>query len=191
MQEQVVRRAVERWVEQVVVGLDLCPFARRELVRGAVRFTVSPATGASELLAELHAELQHLCDHPAVETTLLIHPNVLTDFDDYLDFLADAEELLRYLELEGIFQVASFHPDYQFADTLPEDVSNYTNRSPYPLIHLLREDSLSRAIDGYPDVEGIPERNMARMRQLGAERLQALLAHAVAPGPDAEQPSGT
>ena len=179
MQEQQVRTAVERWVEQVVVGFDLCPFARRELVRGAVRFAVSPATAAADLLAELHAELQYLCDHPEVETTLLIHPGVLTDFDDYLDFLAEAEALLEYLELEGVFQVASFHPQYQFADAAPDDAGNYTNRSPYPLLHLLREDSLTLAIDGYPDVEGIPERNVARMREMGEARLQALLAACV------------
>lgn len=173
--DQRVIEATERWVRDVVVNLNLCPFAKRELVRNRVRFVVSAATTEDALLESLHQELQWLNDHDEVETTLLVHPHVLWDFLDYNEFLPAADDLLRYLDLEGIYQVASLHPDYQFGGTEPGDVENYTNRSPYPMLHLLREESLERAIDNYPDVDEIPQRNIERMAYVGLTHMQALL----------------
>ena len=167
--------AVRRWVQTVVVDLNLCPFAGRELRSGSVRFAVSPATTQAQLLASLQTELERLDTHPAVETTLLIHPEVLQDFGDYNQFLETADELLASTGMEGVYQIAGFHPHYQFADTAPDDVENYTNRSPYPMLHLLREKSLERSIGAYPDTQQIPLRNIALMKRLGAARLKQLL----------------
>ncbi len=166
---------VRHWVETVVVGLNLCPFARRELVNGRVRFSVSEAETEEQLLADLQAELELLNNDEAVETTLLIHPGVLQDFFDYNQFLNYVDRLLMQMELEGVYQVASFHPDYQFSGTRPDDVENYTNRSPYPMLHLIREDSLERAIASYPDPDRIPERNIELLESLGRDKMQALL----------------
>lgn len=167
--------SVQRWVERLVVDLGLCPFAGRELRGGRVRFASSAATTEGDLLTDLRSELERLGTDPSVETTLLIHPQVLQDFHDYNRFLADADRLLGEMDLVGVFQIASFHPDYQFGGSAPEAVENYTNRSPWPLLHLLREDSLERAIAGYPEVDEIPLRNMEQMHQLGREKLRALL----------------
>ncbi len=167
--------ATRRWVEQVVVAFNLCPFAKRELVKDRVRFVVSKARDEATLLDELAHELALLNVDEAVETTLLIHPQVLQDFYHYNDFLEAADELLVDMNLEGVYQVASFHPDYQFGGTEPDDVENYTNRSPYPMLHLLREDSLSEAIDNYPEVDLIPERNIDCMNEQGLEKMQTLL----------------
>lgn len=168
--------AVRRWVEDVVVGLDLCPFAKRELTKGTIRFRVSRATDANVLLLDLQDELETLSGDPTIETTLLILPDVLEDFYDFNGFFRRSDGLLKKLDLRGVFQVASFHPHYQFASTAPEDPENYTNRSPYPILHVLREDSVSRAVDAHPDPEGIPLRNIERLRGLGRMRLEALLA---------------
>ena len=168
-------RPVRHWVETVVVGLNLCPFAKRELVNDRVRFSVSEAETEEQLLADLQAELELLDNDEAVETTLLIHPGVLQDFFDYNQFLNYVDSLLTQMELEGVYQVASFHPDYQFSGTRPDDVENYTNRSPYPMLHLIREDSLERAIAGYPHPERIPERNIELLESLGRDKMQALL----------------
>jgi hypothetical protein len=166
---------VRQWVETVVVDLNLCPFARRELVRNRVRFSVSEAGTEVQLLVDLENELALLNNDKTLETTLLIHPGVLQDFLDYNQFLDDVDQLLVRTELDGVFQVASFHPDYQFAGTRPDDVENYTNRSPYPMLHLIREDSLERAIAGYPDPEQIPARNIQKLESLGLEKMKALL----------------
>ncbi len=136
---------------------------------------VSKARDEATLLDELAHELALLNVDEAVETTLLIHPQVLQDFYHYNDFLEAADELLVDMNLEGVYQVASFHPDYQFGGTEPDDVENYTNRSPYPMLHLLREDSLSEAIDNYPEVDLIPERNIDCMNEQGFEKMQTLL----------------
>ena len=169
-----VTAAVRRWVETVVVELNLCPFAGRELRRERIRFAVSPATTLAELLANLRTELERLDTEPDIETTLLIHPRVLQDFEDYNEFLESADELLDTLGMVGTYQIASFHPHYRFAGTAAADVENYTNRSPYPMLHLLREASLERAIASYADTEQIPLRNIALMKRLGAERLKQL-----------------
>lgn len=167
--------AVRRWVETVVVDLNLCPFAKRELVKNRVRFTVTQAKTEEQLLIALQTELELLSSEPSIETTLLIHPDVLHGFDDYNQFLAYTEELLVQMKMEGVYQIASFHPDYQFAGTESADAENYTNRSPYPMLHLIREESLERAIAAYPDVDNIPLRNTALMNTLGVDRLRQLL----------------
>lgn len=173
--DEAIILAVRKWVETFVVGMNLCPFAKRELVKGRVRFVTTAASTQEELLTVLHAELEVLNADPSVETTLLIHPDVLQDFYDYNDFLSFADSLLVDMALEGTYQIASFHPDYQFGGTHPDDAENYTNRAPYPVLHLLREESLERVIADYPDVDDIPERNIELMNKLGAAKLQALL----------------
>ncbi len=175
MGESEVTNATRKWVEDVVVGYNLCPFAKRELVRNRVRFVVSEAETEDELLQALHSELQRLEDEPEIETTLLIHPGVLQGFAPYNEFLDAADGLLTYLDMEGVYQIASFHPDYQFAGTEPDAAENYTNRSPFPMLHLLREASLEAAIDGYPDVDGIPQRNIELMNDLGSEKMRSIL----------------
>jgi len=168
-------RPVRQWVETLVVGMNLCPFAEREMVKNRVRFATTPSITQEQLLTALQGELELLNTDPSVETTLLIHAGVLQDFGDYNRFLGDADRLLVEMGLEGIYQIASFHPDYQFAGTKLDDVENYTNRSPYPMLHLIREASLERAIADYPDVDQIPVRNIALMNDMGVDKLQALL----------------
>jgi hypothetical protein len=169
-----VAAVVRQWLESLVIKLNLCPFAGRELLNDRVRFAVTSATSEDELLNALQTELELLGTDTSIETTLLIHPQVLGDFAAYNQFLDAADGLLKYLELEGIYQVASFHPDYQFGGTEPDDVENFTNRSPYPLLHLLREESLERAIAEFPDAEKIPERNITLMKSMGEEQLRRL-----------------
>jgi hypothetical protein len=160
-----------QWLEKAVIGLSLCPFAKPVYAREQIRYVVSGAETPEALLADLMDELQTLAaaEPEAIETTLLIHPEVLNDFLDYNDFLGVAEEAVADLGLEGILQVASFHPEYQFAGTEPDDVTNYTNRSPYPTLHLLREASVERAVAAVPDAAEIYERNMETLRRLGVE----------------------
>ena len=168
-------RVVRQWVEDVVVELNLCPFAKRELIADRVRFVVTDATSEDELLETLAFELEFLGSTPSIETTLIIHPHVLGDFSLYNQFLDNADRLLVALKLEGVFQVASFHPDYQFADTKADDAENYTNRSPYPVLHLLREESLERVIASTPDIDQIPKRNIETMNRVGTESLRSML----------------
>ena len=167
-----------RWLERSVIGLNLCPFAKAVYVKEQVRFVASDATTPEQLLEQLGEELVLLRDTPAeqVDTTLLVHPLVLGDFLDYNDFLDQADALVEALELDGVLQVASFHPDYQFADSRPDDIENYSNRAPYPTLHLLREDSVARAVEAYPDPDVIVERNYATLRKLGHEGWRRLLA---------------
>ena len=166
---------VRRWVDSMVVGLNLCPFARPELAKNRVRIVATEADTEEQLLLELQAELERLDQDASLETTLLAHPQLLADFGDYNQFLDLADALLVQMGLEGIYQVASFHPDYQFDGTAADDEENFTNRSPYPLLHILREDSLERAIATFPDVDQIPLRNIQLMNRLGRKKLQALL----------------
>ena len=153
------------WVDRAVIGLNLCPFAKAPQAKGLVRYVVSHATDPAALLADLIAELERLAESPAekLETTLLIHPQVLTDFADYNDFIEVAEDTVAELDLEGVLQVASFHPQYQFADTASDDVGNATNRSPFPTLHLIREDSIDRAVQAFPEAELIYETNIATL----------------------------
>lgn len=175
MENDHVIAAVRQWVETLIIGMNLCPFAKRELVKNRVRFTVTEAITDDELMTALQAELEFLDSDPSVETTLLIHPKVLQDFDDYNQFLNFADRFLAQLRLGGVYQIASFHPEYQFGGTGPDDAENYTNRSPYPLLHLLREESLERVITDYPDVSQIPANNIELMNALGQDKLQALI----------------
>ncbi len=167
--------SARQWVETVVVGLKLCPFANRALQNGRVRFTVTDAETEAEVLKALHSELSLLVNDATVETTLLIHPAALLDFYDFNDFLQVADDLLVDLALDGIVQIASFHPDYQFGGTVPDEAQNYTNRSPNPMLHLIREERLTQAVAEHPDVEDIPARNVALMQSMGSAKMQALL----------------
>lgn len=166
---QTVVDEMQTWLEKAVIGLNLCPFAKAVHVKKQIRYQVSSAVTEEQLLRDLLSELQFLVKTQAseVDTTLLIHPQVLNDFLDYNEFLETAEAALVELQLEGVIQVASFHPRYQFAGTAADDITNYTNRSPYPALHLLREESITRAVDSFPDVESIPEKNIETMRALG------------------------
>ena len=158
--------AVASWIEDFVVAHNLCPFAAKELRAGRVRITETQARDEEALLLALHEELDLLFVNAELETSLLVHPHVLKDFSAYNDFLDLADELIFSLGLEGTIQIASFHPDYCFAGTKAESPENRTNRSPYPLLHLLREESVARAAASHPDVEAIPQRNIALMRHL-------------------------
>lgn len=168
--EEVVR-ATRHWLEKAVLGLDLCPFAKPVYAGDLIRYAVSSAETPEALLADLVGELEALAvaDPAEIETTLLIHPEVFADFLAYNDFLGVAEEAVADLGLEGVLQVASFHPRYQFAGTGPDDIENYTNRSPFPVLHLLREESVERAVAAYPDTAQIYEKNIETLRQLGHE----------------------
>ena len=174
--EKNVIAATTAWLEKMVIGLNLCPFAKAIHVKKQIRFVVSLAVDSDALLADFRRELACLvATNPAeIESTLIIHPAVLTDFFEYNDFLAVCDSELEEMELDGIVQVASFHPAYQFAGTKVGDVTNYTNRSPYPTLHLLRESSVSRAVAQFPDVDGIYKSNMATMRKVGKAQLERL-----------------
>jgi len=168
--------ATRRWLERAVIGLQLCPFAASPYAAGRVRMTVSEQTSSSALLEELRSELEWLNAQDANqwETTLLIHPFALTEFHAYNDFLVDCDAALAELGLEGRLQIASFHPDYQFAGTRAQDIENCTNRSPYPMLHLLREDSIERALARVHDPDEIYRRNIRTLLMLGTEGWQRL-----------------
>lgn len=175
--DQVV--AVTRnWLEKAVIGLRLCPFAATPYLRGLIRYRVSEQQSCEGLAEELAQELLHLAaaDPHSCETSLLIHPHVLGDFFDYNQFLDQADAVVAALGLEGVLQIASFHPEYQFAGSAPDDVENCSNRSPYPMLHLLREASVGRASATFPNVSEIGTRNMATLRALGASGFRDLLA---------------
>ena len=159
------------WIEKAVIGLNLCPFAKAVYVNDRIRYCVSEAESKDALLADLSRELRALqaADPQTCETVLLIHPGVLSDFLDYNDFLDAADAPVEALGLTGEIQIASFHPHYQFAGSGPDDVENCTNRSPYPMLHLLRESSVERVAQANPDVDAIPARNAETLRRLGLE----------------------
>jgi uncharacterized protein len=175
MDDKQIISATRTWVDIVVTGLNLCPFAKREITKERVRIAVTPADSEESLLQELAAELDFLGTQDSIATTLLIHPDVLQDFADYNQFLQLAEDLLRLKELEGIYQIASFHPAYQFAGAAADDVENYSNRSPFPMLHIINEASLEAALDSYPDFELIPQRNIQLLKSLGQDRMEAML----------------
>jgi hypothetical protein len=169
--------ATRRWLERAVIGLNLCPFAKAVYVKQQVRFVLSEARDPEALLQQLRDELLwlHAADPQQTDTTLIVHPHVLTDFLDYNDFLDLADALIAELGLEGELQIASFHPDYQFAGTAPDDIGNCTNRAPYPTLHLLREASIERAVAAFPDPDAIVERNLAALERLGVEGWRKLM----------------
>ncbi|MBY0458157.1 MAG: DUF1415 domain-containing protein [Gemmataceae bacterium] len=177
MDSQIVIEHTRRWILDVVIGLNLCPFARKAFDGGLIRFVVTEVSTPDALAAELVKELHRLDETPTdeVETTLLIHPNALADFLDYNDFVADAEELIAGEGLEGVIQIAGFHPQYQFAGTQPDDAENYTNRSPFPMLHLLREDSITAVNDSPEKLEDIPRRNVELLRLMGRQKMLELL----------------
>jgi hypothetical protein len=159
------------WLIKAVIGLNLCPFAKAVHVKEQIKYVVSEATTMEQLLEDLAQELEFLAEasREKTDTTLLIHPNVLNDFLDYNDFLELADQLLEDLDLDGELQIASFHPQYQFAGTDIDDITNFTNRSPYPTLHLLREDSIDEAVKAFPEAEAIFETNMQTMEKLGTD----------------------
>ena len=161
--------ATREWLEKAVIGLNLCPFAKGVHAGNQIRYAVSDAQTPEALLADLGRELQMLveADRADVETTLLIHPRVLVDFVDYNDFLDIADAAVEEFGFAGTIQIASFHPQYRFADTEPDAIENFSNRSPYPMLHLLREESVERAIAAFPDVARTPERNIETLRSIG------------------------
>ncbi|MYN07858.1 DUF1415 domain-containing protein [Pseudoduganella aquatica] len=166
----------QKWLEKAVIGLNLCPFAKAVHIKNQIRYVVTDAATDEELMEVLMDELELLAEtNPEkIDTTLIIHPQVLNDFEDYNDFLDVADGALEEMDLDGILQVASFHPDYQFADTDKNDIGNYTNRSPYPTLHLLREESVDRAVEAFPEAEDIFEKNLETMEKLGHEGWDAL-----------------
>lgn len=166
---QYVIAATRLWLEKAVIGLNLCPFARAPYLKGQVHFEVSEAQTPEALLEDLTAALTAVLASPprTIETTLLIHPQVLTDFEDFNDFLQTANQVVELLDLEGTLQIASFHPQYRFADTQPDDLENYTNRSPYPTLHILRESSIEKAVDSMENTDAIYEANIAALEKLG------------------------
>lgn len=159
------------WVARAVIGLNLCPFAKAAQVKDQIRYVFSDTTDPHALLSTLRDELTLLsqADPAQIETTLLVHPGVLTDFLDFNDFLGVADDALQDLGLEGVLQIASFHPDFQFAGTRREDMGNATNRSPYPCLHLLREESIERAVASFPEPEAIFEANIRTLEALGPQ----------------------
>ena len=170
-----VIRQVRHWVNTMVVGLNLCPFARREVDRDRIRYQLSEADQAVLLLTDIESELVLLTRDSSIETSLLILTRYLRDFDDFNQFLDLADALLVQMNLDGIFQFASFHPDYQFADSPVDDVANYTNRAPWPILHILREDSIASALQSHTSAEKIPEQNIRRLRALGEKEVKKLL----------------
>ncbi len=159
------------WLERAVIGLNLCPFAKSVHIKNQIRYVVSPAQTPEQLAADLVAELEVLAEaNPEkIDTTLLIHPYVMQDFLDYNDFLEVADATVEELDLDGILQVASFHPQYQFEDTQLDDIDNFTNRAPFPTLHLLREESIDKAVAAFPEAEEIYEKNIQTLRALGHE----------------------
>ena len=170
-----VAGAIGHWIENTVIGLNLCPFAIKDWLKNRVRLHVSDAQNETSLLEDLAIELRRLTECPSIETTLLIHPKVLQSFDQYNQFLDTADWLLEELHVKGEYQVASFHPEYQFADSEPNSVENYTNRSPYPVLHLLRETSLEYAINMHSDTEKIPHKNIQTVQEIGLSAMKRKL----------------
>lgn len=169
--DEQVAAATRVWLERAVIGQQLCPFAAGPYLTDRVRLRVSAQRSTTGLLEDLHRELQVLRDADPLqcETTLLVHPQVLTEFLDYNDFLDECDAAVAELGLEGELQVASFHPQYRFAGTSEQDITNFTNRSPYPMLHLLREASVARAVANFPGIDEIGPRNMETLRRLGHE----------------------
>jgi len=181
-----VERRTRHWLQVMVVGENLCPFAAQPLHSGLIRIAVCEAADDDGIYRAFLAEVQRLLDSAEgdLETTLLVCPQGLQDFAHYLDMLAALEHALAELRLEGVLQIASFHPDYVFADSETDDPANYTNRAPYPLFHLIRESSISRVLQGVERPERIPQRNQQHMRALGLQRIRQLLAGAGGAAPD-------
>ncbi|MCB1754996.1 MAG: DUF1415 domain-containing protein [Gammaproteobacteria bacterium] len=168
-------KACCNWLDDIVIGENFCPFAKRERERGSIRFALAPQAALESALQFFADELLLLDDDPAIETSLLIYPQGFDDFDDYLELLEYAQEVLASIGFEGRYQLASFHPRYCFEGCAEDDAENYTNRSPWPILHLIREDSVSRAADNYPAIDEIPRRNIEHARKIGRHALRQRL----------------
>ena len=175
LSDDAVETTVKLWIEKVIIGLNFCPFAKKEIERNTVRYAISSTTQANDALGSLLEELALLDQQEEIQTTLLVFPLGFGDFESYLDMLELANLLIAQGGYKGIYQLASFHPDYCFDGEDQDDPANYTNRSPYPILHLLRESSVEAVLKRYPDPENIPENNIAKARELGSSFLQALL----------------
>ncbi len=167
----------QAWLDKAVIGLNLCPFAKAVVAKQQVRMVVCMDSEPEQVLQMLQQEMQLLVDTDAavLDTTLLIAPNLLPDFLDFNEFLFDCDSVLVSMELEGVLQIADFHPRYQFAGTQPDDISNFTNRAPYPTLHLLREESIDKAVAAFPDASLIYERNVQVLEALGKEGWEGLV----------------
>lgn len=172
--EQIIKQT-ETWVTSFIIKYNICPFAKSEFERGSIHFSVVTSTSTEQCLEAIFTECHRLDTVAKIETTLIIFPENFCLFNDYLDFLAMAESLLIELNYEGIYQLASFHPDYCFEGENAQDPANYTNRSPYPMLHLIREASLERALKSFPHPEQIPKRNIKLTRIMGLETIQEIL----------------
>lgn len=166
--------SVRRWFENAVLGLNLCPFAARPHQQESIQFVLSSADNDEQCLSDIYLNCHNLDQHPDIETILLICPYHLARFDDYNQFLTLAEQFIEQEGWQGVYQIASFHPDYQFADTQTEDRSNWTNRTPFPLFHLIREDSLNKALQHFPDVDQVPQRNIRKLNSLTRQQMRAI-----------------
>lgn len=184
MDKQRIKKQVINWLQNTVIGLNLCPFAKKSVDKNAVRYHISTADTEQLLLDDLLTEMKRLDNNPSIETSLLIHPKVLSDFQDYNQFLDRVDDLIMSHDYEGVYQIASFHPQYQFDGTDTDDNENYTNRSPYPLLHVLREHSLEKALDYYPDPETIPERNIERLNSMTKMEIMQLFTPNTESGKD-------
>jgi hypothetical protein len=167
----------KNWVEKIVIGLNFCPFAKPVFTKNQIKFVLSEAKNPNELTKDFLEELNFLTgiEGDDTETTILVHPFVLEDFGHYLDYVDYANDLVYQAGLEGRLQIASFHPNYQFDNTDPTDIENYTNRSPFPMLHILREDTLEKAIKTYPNVEDIPTNNIKKLKEIGLEAFKKLM----------------
>ena len=175
--ETAVIEKTKYWLESFIINHNLCQFAKREFELGSIHFAVSSAKAPEVLLTDLMFELDRLDSNDEIATTLLIHPNTLTDFNEYNQFLNIVDDLLDEQNLVGVYQIASFHPSYQFFGTQLNDAENYTNRSPFPLLHILREEMVEAAVEAYLDINSIPERNITLMNQLGGNELKSYFSN--------------
>lgn len=177
------------WLESVIIDLNFCPFAKREFVRDSIRYKVSERADLASALETMADECQHLDQQPQTETTLLIFPGGFSEFEDFLELIDMADQLIDQLSYRATYQLAHFHPNYCFAGSNDEDAANYTNRSPWPTLHLLREASLQQAIDAYPDTGQIPCINIEKAREMGIQQLQTRLAQCMRQGAEADKKS--
>ena len=177
--KQHILQSVDAWLNEVVIGLNLCPFAKKPYVSKQIRTLIDESSSENALLETLYREFKHLeeTNSQQLETTLIVIPNLLSDFYGYNQFLDEVDALIKNNNWLGIFQVASFHPQYQFAGTQPNDAENLTNKAPYPIIHLLREQSMEKALKRYPTPERIPEDNVNTVTRLSAEQIQQLFPY--------------
>lgn len=174
MEKEIVIKQTQNWVREVVVGLNLCPFAAKEVKNNTIKYVVLNTTDVPDILEAVYEECEFLDANTETETTLIIFPNATPDFEDYLDMLSLAEDLLEAEEYEGVYQIASFHPEYCFEDSDENDAANFSNKSPYPMFHLLRENSIDEAVEKYPNTEAIPDKNVELLRSKGLEYMKKL-----------------